>query len=143
MTGLAEAWTFAARAGQGFVLCLAVAALADLVLALRDRRAGTGTRRAQWRSLMVMGLGRLAADALGLLLVFFLLANEWALVGGALGLLCWRALWVTFATRRLPRRSPCVADQGCVSERASGVTGGQGPGRVTDPVSGRHEEAVT
>lgn len=53
---------------------------------------------------MVVGLGRLAADAAGLVLVYVLLAGVWALVGGALGLLGWRGLTLALALRRLSGR---------------------------------------
>lgn len=129
MTG--EVWTSAVKAGQGFALCLAVAILSDLVLARparlaglgrgrhpvsascspgpegRSRPSGTPPRRAQaawWRATLVVGLGRLVADAAGLLLVFFLLPSEWALVGGALGLVTWRFAWSLAGPVRMGRQ---------------------------------------
>ncbi len=160
--GAAAVGAVLAEVGRGFVICLAVAAFADLLLrrwsgaAARApaagarneaarRRPATGAhdgvesaaaaaggaahgacrvaasgglpgpggvtdlpgrrRGGQWRALMVVSLGRLAADAVGLVLVFFLLADVWALIGGALGLLSWRVLGLALTLRRLPGRS--------------------------------------
>ncbi|MDI6825190.1 MAG: hypothetical protein QME93_05835 [Bacillota bacterium] len=138
MMGVTAVGAVLAEVGQGFALCLAVAALSDLVLRhwshlasrapatggrdeAASRTPGTGApgapdgttdvpgargrRAAQVRALMVVSLGRLAADGVGLVLVFFLLAEVWALVGGALGLVSWRALGLAVALRRLPDRS--------------------------------------
>lgn len=145
MTGLAAMGPFAAEAGQGFALCLTVAAVSDLILLRRwrhltgraarpgDPRPRAGRRPVQWRALMVVSLGRLAADAVGLLLVFFLLPGEWALIGGALGLVTWRFLWVALSTRRLPRPSGLAVPG----------SGERGTGCVPDSMPGRHEEAVS
>lgn len=87
-------------AAEGFVLCFAVAAAADLVLGRRTQLTGpVGSRQIQWRRLMVLSVGRLLSDAVGLVAVFFLLAREWALIGGALGLLSWRGIWLAFGAR--------------------------------------------
>ena len=79
--------------------------MADLVLGWRNRIAGpVGNRQVQWRRLMVLNVGRLVSDAMGMLLVFLFLPGEWALIGGALGLLSWRAIWLAFAMRQAVRQ---------------------------------------
>ena len=94
-----------AGAARGFAICFAVAALADLALGRRTRITGpAGSRQVQWRRLMALSIGRLLSDAVGLLIVFFLLPGEWSLIGGALGLLSWRAIWLAFATRQAARQ---------------------------------------
>lgn len=99
-----------AGAARGFALCFAVAALADLVLGRRTRAGGPGgSRQTQWRGLMVLSVGRLLSDALGMLLVFFILPGEWSLIGGALGLLSWRAIWLVLATREARQHAGPVA----------------------------------
>lgn len=95
--------------GQGFGLAFAVAVAGEALLGWVCRLRPGASRRQQYRQLMIVNLGRLGVDMAALLAVFFLFSHPGALVGGALGLLCWRGLEVGYRWRRLSRPGKEVA----------------------------------
>lgn len=85
--------------GKGFLVTLLLGFLTQMVLGRVLSVPATSSRGRQLRSVMWMSLAHLGVDMLGMVIVFFAFLDQWALVGGALGLLTCRAVEVA-AQRR-------------------------------------------